>query len=426
MYLLAAIVLEGAFRKWLLPSSLQWLAFGAKDLIVLAYIFSHRAISPLLGISSMKTMGLVVGILLLPAMLIGSGGVWVSALITYKNAVLWPIFAASFASSLTMRSVARYRRPFALMTLAIGVLSVIQFSSPASSSLNRYAWDESIAVMGVSQFGGEVDAVRATGTFSYIGGLSTFAIYSTLYFVWQIICFRKTSGLAWTYIGAIGGVVCGLCSGSRSVVVVLGIVLVFVVASVGSLKLLGQITIFALILLTVLALVSQGQIVDAFVSRWISAEDTTMGRITKEGLSADYLALLTASPFGIGLGQMSGYAVTQSGQLPTFDDGGSMAVLEGGVLGLVALWGMGLFLISIVISVTFGGGKAAKASASLLALFPVFTLSQGSWYDHNGTAFAWVSIAVWLSYIKGNSLYTKRARPVKVEADQGHLVSGYR
>src|ERR1039458_523632 len=89
-----AIVCEGALRKWLLPAPLHPAAFLAKDLLGICYIAVHRNDA---GSKYKSTLTLLsysaVGLLFI-SFILGMGNSWQSAIITYKNAVLWPLIAA--------------------------------------------------------------------------------------------------------------------------------------------------------------------------------------------------------------------------------------------------------------------------------------------------------------------------------------------
>ena len=94
-----------------------------------------------------------------------------------------------------------------LLVIAQIVLALIQYRLPSTHFLNRYV-SETDFIAGVG------DAVRVTGTFSYISGFSAFLIFVGM-FAWAMAVQKRISSLA--IIGLLGGLlIASLMNGSRA------------------------------------------------------------------------------------------------------------------------------------------------------------------------------------------------------------------
>src|SRR5438034_100259 len=100
MAVLGAIVFEGALRKWVVPDVLQPVAYGAKDVLALLFIFRYPLPRSAAAARRVRTAAVIVAFLLLPAFTLGLTHNAMAAISAYKNAVLWPIFAAHLAPRL--------------------------------------------------------------------------------------------------------------------------------------------------------------------------------------------------------------------------------------------------------------------------------------------------------------------------------------
>lgn len=179
---LVLVVLEGAIRKWLLPGS-QDLVYFAKDVFFLgAYVgyFRHRPELKLRYpqetlLYGALVMGAAVGLLqifnpLLPNMLVGMLGF--KAYFFYVPLLF--VVPAVFPDDLAL---ARFLKRYVLLAIPVSLLAVAQFFSPQGSFLNTYARAAdpgSISTFGSSSY------VRATGTFAYITGFTSFLLVITV------------------------------------------------------------------------------------------------------------------------------------------------------------------------------------------------------------------------------------------------------
>lgn len=177
MAVFVLLVFEGAIRKWLLPSASEFVYF-LKDLVLLGvyirlfnsdYRFSFKpttinililmalawclmqAFNPSLGSPVVGLFGLRGYLFYIPLM-------WVIPLLFESEEALY-----------------KFIRSHLLLIFPVCLLGIAQFFSPPTSPLNVYAPGE---VASVVTFG-SANAVRVTGTFSYLSG---FSIYLTVCF----------------------------------------------------------------------------------------------------------------------------------------------------------------------------------------------------------------------------------------------------
>jgi len=178
-WILVLLVFEGAIRKWLLPGQ-QQLVYLAKDVlfaaIVAGYVTSRMrarrvrisplVVIPLLGCALWGALEILNP--KLPSILVGVFG-W-KAYFWYAP-LLW-IVPAAFRD---LEDLEKFLRRYVLLVIPIVVLGLIQFRSPTTSAINRYAWGEEEGVGRIATFGAQ-SAARVTGTFTYISGYTTYLV----------------------------------------------------------------------------------------------------------------------------------------------------------------------------------------------------------------------------------------------------------
>lgn len=178
-WLLVLLVLEGAIRKWLLPGQ-QQLVYLAKDAlfaaIVAGFLMSRRRVRrvhvpPIIAIPLVACAlwgALEVFNPKLPSLLVGIFG-W-KAYFWYAP-LLW-IVPAAFRD---LQDLDRFFRRYSLLVLPMMALALLQFRSPVTSAINRYAWGENEGLGGIATFGAQ-SAARVTGTFTYISGFTSYLV----------------------------------------------------------------------------------------------------------------------------------------------------------------------------------------------------------------------------------------------------------
>lgn len=179
---LITALLEGALRKWVLPQASE-LVYFLKDIILLgAYLKFFMFPDPedrgwRLNIPHTLIVS-VVFILVLAGALnpnIGSPLLAVYGLKIY----LWYL-PLGFMMPLLFRNEAHMIEMlfrYSLFAIPICLLGAAQFVAPVDSWINTYATSDYAGVKQVATFGaGQAARARVTGTFSYIGGHTTFVI----------------------------------------------------------------------------------------------------------------------------------------------------------------------------------------------------------------------------------------------------------
>ncbi len=365
---------------------------------------------------NIRTAALVLGVVLLPAFILGLVYNPLAALSTYKNAVLWPVFAVHLAPHLSGRILARLMPVLALVAGAVAVLGAFQFASAPDASVNRYAWHEMSVYVPVAGFGG-LQGTRAAGTFSYISGMAAFGVFCFSVALWRSLLPTGHRQKLFAALAAAAGVCCALESGSRAPLVIFAAM--FIAATAVARRVAVFLRVWAALLsigIAVLFILGPG-IVAAFVERWQTSDDTVIGRITGENIKGNVADLILANPVGIGLGRSTGYGFFENAQADrktdSFDDGGSNAVLESGLPGLMGLWVIALPLAALVIRGLKSNRHEFRCATALLGVFSAYSVWTGIWYNHTGTAFTWLSVAIWLSCLHNQTLPSKTRGPVR-------------
>jgi hypothetical protein len=414
----AAIVYEGALRKWVMPAPLHPVAFLAKDALGVCYIAFHQNTTGSKYQNILKLLGYITAGLLFFSLLLGLGNSWQSAIITYKNAVLWPLIAASMVTNTSSETWKRLSLLTAPTTIGMFLLGGEQFFSPTSSWLNQYAWTAAGLQSPVATFGG-VQGVRATGTFSYISGMSEFAVFSFV----LCLCFFLTSVSLKQKLLLISGcsaaIGCAVESGSRAPIVLITLVILSGLAlNLTNRNTVLYLGIFFITVTAILWFSLDKQMTEEYVKRWTVDPQETLRRFTNEGLRGNYWEMLTRNPIGVGLGQGNGYAVFETSRsnkvvgANVYDDSASIAIYESGLLGLLAFY-LAPSVLGWQLTLGFmDQSSAVRSLAVSFGLVSVVGLVAGVWHDHNAAAFTWLQIGIWFHSV--NMVSVKRHRRLNI------------
>src|SRR5216684_757958 len=150
--ILLATIFEGALRKWVLPPSYHAAAYAAKDVLALGFVLRLGIPAHLKHLRGMRVYVALIGLLLAYSFVTGAVVSPNGALMVFKNAVLWPLFALQLGVSLDVFSMARVTRMLAVACIGIAILGSLQFNLPTTSPLNTYAWN-TLDTPDVSTFG---------------------------------------------------------------------------------------------------------------------------------------------------------------------------------------------------------------------------------------------------------------------------------
>lgn len=229
---LACCVFEGAARKWWLggdTSTASRLAYLSKDIVMACFLLLGRGRPNRLTSRSTSLMALGLALLALGTIMTASLGVEpVGAVLTIRTFFVLPVAAFVAGKLLPPDALRKFALWIALLSLPMAPLATLQFFSPSGSLLNRYSTmeaKEDATTSGVSE------RVRATGTFSYISGLSEFSMLAAWAGIFTFTS-AKTRTIRWLGYGGLAAAgCCAFATVSRTpVLVVLGLVAVWAIA----------------------------------------------------------------------------------------------------------------------------------------------------------------------------------------------------
>jgi hypothetical protein len=384
-----AIILDGALRKWVLPSSLRAVPYFAKDVLAGLFLLTHPARTKARWAKHLSPFVLGICICLAPSFLLGLTKAPAGAVTVFKNAVLWPLFGIRMGSYLTKGVTERLWKLALATTIPMAVLASVQYYAGPASILNRYAWDDMTLLGDVAAAG---DFVRATGTFSYIVGLASFSLVMFCLFLGRSLSARGTAELWFNISGLGAAVVCGLVTGSRGIEVFMAAVAVIVVIFVpkrNSIRLIGGIVAAGI----VSALLWNSSLAQGVIERWNGTENSELSdRLAGTGQPID--EMLVENPLGMGLGLYAGISAANgvSANLPYNETPLNKIATETGILGCMAvLLGMGLIIRAARWTIA-----ARKTYLLPIAVGALMQVGIGLWYDHTSTGLWWWTIALWL------------------------------
>jgi hypothetical protein len=402
------IVLEGAFRKWvsIFETGMgKYLMYFSKDIIFAALLFFPKRSPPSNALRTFQSWLMPGCALLVIGALLSSADKFnaVGALLTTRSCIILPILvlvAAPRLAGLPLRRVALLLAAFTILNFP---LSVVQNRLSPDHVLNRYS-DPEMEVVATET------GVRATGTFSYITGvsiLSSVGIWASLTLMSLAQTFWHRSA-AWATLASAFG--CAMASVSRAPLVV-GVAmttcwLIFARKGVTTMA-RGLIPGFFLVVVA-----SQVGITPFFselgkgvVERVETSSDTLGERVF--GQLVDISTALQIAPMGEGFGthQVGGnYAVTGEMDNNTIEGQLPRMILETGIVGLIGYCivcaGALLALQRAKLDATSGEAKAALlATQTLLAAFFYGDLIFG----HVSSAFTWMILTTTLAAVELNS-----------------------
>jgi hypothetical protein len=401
-YLLVSMVLaclgEGALRKWLLPVELQPVAYFSKDVLAALFVLNRISKTGSNELLRLQTRAWLIGIVLIPAALIGLNGSGLGIVLTLKNALLWPLVCVCLAScidSTTIEKISPYICAFTILSLALG--SAQALSTPGAAA-NAYAWD-SYGVSEKATFGNS-NLVRASGTFSYLSGLAHFAAVSFLFCLWRFFVTRNRINRWICAMGSLAAIGCALTTGSRTPLGYAGLGLVCGAAVSGRIKALIQIVPLICLGYVGSALLFDQSIITAYVERIQTAGDDIGTRIIGEGFGV--VELLSEVPLGNGLGTSSQATNFKAGQMTTAEDARMRLVSEAGLLGVVVLILSVSLIVYLAKKAIILRGSPARTGAAVIGLPALYAVSAGLWFDHVATCLWWILIGLWASSLYNN------------------------
>lgn len=438
--LLVVVVIEGAVRKWFMPS-VSDLVYFYKDILMLVVLFGYFKKSgrtPLVIKGQLKSVTLLLGVFVLytlGSMGLPGGPHPVIGLLGFKAYCLYiPLAFLTPRAFPNKDELMRFLKWYLLLVLPVAVIGVMQFlESNPQSTLNRYAVNEevtgraSIAMFGTAS---EVYYVRITSTFSYITGLTVYlpVMFAMLLAMTSLSARQNvTRNIKLLYYGAVGAtVVLAFMTGSRSCVlaiVVIAAVFYFFTAQRNTFRRLQQVAIVGVILYFALTTLFP-QAYDAFYNRTFGTEGrmnegwervTSILNLPIE--ESSYAGLLG---YGIGLTQNSVPALMKRFEIPDdnpipipYEAEPGRVMLELGAAGFFLYTLLRLMLLIMVFRMAFmirnleSKLLAFAAAASLI----VPLLAGGAITTHTQNVYQWFLIGVVWTLLNAERLQSQVIRP---------------
>ena len=303
-----AVLVEGAIRKWLLPSG-EELVYFLKDVFLIgAYLRFYFAPDPELRALRLRVPGTLV--LLLCALVSFSAlnpNIGSTLLAAYGLKIYFMYLPLTFMIPYLFRTQQEMLRQitwYVLLAIPICLLGFLQYSSDRFSVLNTFA--SGMSETGATGFG-VGDRARVTGTFSYLSGHTTFVIVFFALTV-ALLALRETRW-KWVFIFVLIPMLAGnaLMGGSRATVVTMAFVTVgFTLASMSGRLGTSRNFVMALAIGSVLAVGGAVYFFTDALAHWETraqtAGDSLHSRTIDHPLMALNAAFQQGGVFGFGIG----------------------------------------------------------------------------------------------------------------------------
>jgi hypothetical protein len=442
--LLVVVIVEGAVRKWFMPSASD-LVFFYKDILMLVTLigyFKKRGKMPLVIKRHLKSVSMLLGVFTLYAL--GSMGLPggphpVIGLLGFKAYCFYiPLAFLTPRAFPSKEELLRFLKWYLLLVLPVAVIGVLQFlESDPQSTLNRYViGEETTGKASIAMFGtaAEVYYVRITSTFSYITGLTVYlpVMFAILLALTSLSAKQQaTRGVKLLYYGAVGAtVVSAFMTGSRSCVlaiVVIAVIFFFFTSQRNTFRRLQQIAVVSVILYFALTTLFP-QAYDAFYNRTFGSEDrmsegtdriTSLLNLPME--EASYGGLLG---YGIGLTQNSVPALMKRFNIPDdnpipipYEGEPGRVMLELGMAGFVLYTLLRLALLVMVFRMCFlirdFESKMIAFAAAAALVIPL--VAGGAITTHTQNVYQWFLVGMVMALLNAERLQIQAAKvPAKV------------
>ncbi|HVG22483.1 MAG TPA: hypothetical protein VNI02_25815 [Blastocatellia bacterium] len=319
--LLVVVIIEGAVRKWFLPSASELVYFYKDALMAVILIGYHRQQqkSPFLIKRHLKIVSLILVLFTTYAvagmLAPGSPHLLIGLLGLKAYCLYMPLAFIVPRAFDTKEKVINFLKWYSLIVLPVAVIGAMQFlDTNQNSTLNRYAGAEeasgkpaNIAVF--SNSSGEY-YVRVTSTFSYVSGLSTYlpVMFALLLGLTSLYSTRRLPrGVRALYYAALGAtVVTSLMTGSRASVLAIAVVAVVFYCFASMKNLFRRLQHIAMVGILIYAAVTTlfPQAYDAFYNRTFGGEERVNEGLSRMSGAFDFPAREAsyAGGFGYGIG----------------------------------------------------------------------------------------------------------------------------
>jgi hypothetical protein len=440
--LLVVVIVEGAVRKWFMPSATE-LVYFYKDVLMIAVLFGYwrKLGKPRLLIKGhLKVFSAILGLFLLytvASLGMSDASHPLVGILGLKAYCLY--IPLAFLTPRAFRSkdeLMGFLKWYALLVLPVAVIGVMQFlESNPQSSLNRYAINEetsgrpvNIAVFSTAS--GNY-FVRVTSTFSYVTGLS---VYLPIMFVLLLAISSLNAkqllarGIKLLYYGAIGAVVVtSFMTGSRTAVLAIAgsaFIFYFFTARRNTFRRLQQIAVLSVILYFAFSSLFP-QAYDAFYTRTFGGEDRMnegwsriTGALSLPVEEASYAGLFG---YGVGLTQNAIPALMKRLDLPYenpipigYEGEPGRVMLELGMTGFMLYTLLRLVLLFMVfrmaLAVRDPESKALAIAAAAALVFPL--IGGGAISTHTLNVYQWFLVGMVMALLNAERLQLQAARPM--------------
>jgi hypothetical protein len=442
--LLVILIIEGAVRKWFLPSASE-LVYFYKDflmiVIIISYLTKGRKL-PLLIKHELKFLSLaLVAFALYTVASISNPGLPhpLVGLLGVKAYLLYIPLAFLVTRMFTSKEkLVAFLKWYLVIALSVAALSAIQFiDSDPNSALNRYAWDEKTAAatgmeMQVANFQDSAGSnyVRVTGPFSYLSGL---AIYLPIMFALLLGLISQSSiqslskSSRWIYHIALAAVVTTtFMTGSRGALVNISMItLLFygLTSKKDLLRRLRQATVGASLIFVALT-VFFPQAFDALYTRAFGEEgqiEESQSRLAEAYyLPFDEAAYAGAFGYGVGATQNATPVLMSKLNLPFlgekipigYEGESGRVMLELGVAGYLLHLFLRLSILITLLSVCYSirdiESKSIAVAAVAALIFPLVV--GGAVTQHTQNVYQWFLIGIPLAMLNAERVTAQVAR----------------
>jgi len=345
---MALLVIEGALRKWTLPSLSDPLLVIRDPVVLATYYFAMRA----------RIFPNNIWLLLLAIIGLPSAGLTLVTLYSYfpfKAIVLADLygFRSNFfhlplifvmASAFNLEDVKKVGRWTLLMMIPMAVLMALQFQSSPDSFINKTVGAGEGLQLTTS--GGKI---RPPATFSFISGPVFYLSVTMAFLIYGVL--NKGVYRRWLLLGSAAGLLIGVTvSGSRAcvlaVVLVVMAILVILVVHPSAVNKVGG-TLLALVVVGLIAtrlpFFKEGLTVlsDRFMDSAEVAETSVVGGLIERMIHEfteplSYFSKIPLTGYGLGLGTAGGarFLTGQGTILLTENEWGRIIAESGPILGL--------------------------------------------------------------------------------------------
>lgn len=400
-------IFEGAVRKWLLPADfpeLSYIAYLSKFIVFWFICVASTLNAPPSRTQTEYRSYLQAGLALLfcGALLSAfSGFSLAGAVLTIVMVVVGPVLAYLAAPRIQRTDLISVLQWIAALSVFPATLGLIQFDLPVTHVLNKYVGDSTWSAV-VTDLG----RVRATGTFSFISGMSAMTVLC----VWAGLSLRTLSvnrrdrmlGL----VAVSAGFVCGFAALSRGAIFMALALLAVRLLFIGRDK-----HLFILILIGALGFgylkldrpTSRAELDVSLTSAVFvrhARSDSVMDRLSSWIWQFSDASGSVPLGNGFGLNQIGGQAVDAGHRvLASYEAELARLVAEVGVLGVLGVLIIRIGLLLTLFHAWRGMGQSPIRETLLLTMATIALFFIGNTaFNHVAAGFVWPMAAIALAW----------------------------